>query len=135
MFIETVYSLVWERDKETLKQEKDVDGIFPLLTTDESLSAKEVLRAYLHQPRLEKRFTQFKSVHEAAPLLFKKIERVEGIMFLFFLSLMIQANIEREVRLKNDGQKYLSEVGPIYTKSFVFPKLHSVGVLAYSAEM
>ncbi|KKK68440.1 hypothetical protein LCGC14_2944020 [marine sediment metagenome] len=77
-----------------------MDGIFPLLTTDKSLSAKEVLFAYKYQPKLEKRFTQFKSVHEAAPLLFKKIERVEGIMFLFFLSLMIQAIIEREVRFR-----------------------------------
>ncbi len=79
--VETVYSLVWERNKEALRREKNVDGIFPLLTTDESLSAKEVLRAYKYQPRLEKRFTQFKSVHDASPLLFKKIERVEGIMF------------------------------------------------------
>ena len=98
--VETVYSLVWERSKEALMREKNVDGIFPLLTTDKSLSAKEVLRAYKYQPRLEKRFTQFRSVHDAAPLLFKKIERVEGIMFVFFLSLMIQAIIEREVRLK-----------------------------------
>ena len=98
--VDTVLSLTWERDKETLKQEQNVDGIFPLLTTDESLSAKEVLLAYKYQPKLEKRFTQFKSVHDAAPLLFKKIERVEGIMFLFFLSLMIQAIIEREVRLR-----------------------------------
>lgn len=99
-YVEMVYSLVWERDKEALRREKHVDGIFPLLTTDDSLTAKEVLRAYKYQPRLEKRFTQFKSVHEAAPLLFKKIERVEAIMFLFFLSLMIQAIIEREVRRK-----------------------------------
>ncbi|MBW8036706.1 MAG: IS1634 family transposase, partial [Planctomycetes bacterium] len=98
--VETIYSLTWERDAEALKREKNVDGVFPLLTTDESLSAKEVLRAYKYQPRLEKRFTQFRSVHEAAPLLFKKIQRVEGIMFLFFLSLMIQAIIEREVRAK-----------------------------------
>jgi len=110
--VDTVFSLSWERDKETLKQEQNVDGIFPLLTTDESLSAKEVLLAYKYQPKLEKRFTQFKSVHDAAPLLFKKIERVEGIMFLFFLSLMIQAILEREVRLrmKERGIKTL----PIY---------------------
>ena len=110
--VETVYSLIWERNKEALKREKNVDGIFPLLTTDDSLSAKEVLRAYKYQPRLEKRFTQFKSVHEAAPLLFKKIERVEGIMFLFFLSLMIQAIIEREVRLKM--KEWDIETLPIY---------------------
>jgi transposase len=110
--VETVYSLVWDRNKKALKREKNVDGIFPLLATDKSLSAKEVLRAYKYQPRLEKRFTQFKSVHEAAPLLFKKVERVEGIMFLFFLSLMIQAIIEREVRLKM--KEWHIETLPIY---------------------
>jgi transposase len=99
-YVQTLYSLSWQTDEKALKKEKNVDGIFPLLTTDDSLSAKSVLRFYKYQPRLEKRFTQFKSVHEAAPLLFKKIERVEAIMFLFFLSLMIQAIIEREVRLK-----------------------------------
>ena len=98
--IETIFSLTWQQKKEALKAEMRLDGVFPLLTTDKSLSAKQVLLAYKYQPRLEKRFTQFKSVHEAAPLLFKKIERVEAIMFLFFLSLIIQAVIEREVRLE-----------------------------------
>jgi transposase len=110
--VETVYSLLWQENEEALKKEKNVDGIFPLLTTDDSLSAKTVLTSYKYQPRLEKRFTQFKSVHEAAPLLFKKIERVEAIMFLFFLSLMIQAIIEREVRLKMK-QKGIKSL-PIY---------------------
>lgn len=32
------------------------------------------------------------------PILFKKIERVEAMMFLYFLGMMIQALIEREVR-------------------------------------
>ncbi len=114
-YIQTSYLLSWETDKKALRQEKNVDGIFPLLTTDDSLSAKSVLLSYKYQPRLEKRFTQFKSVHEAAPLLFKKIERVEAIMFIFFLSLMIQAIIEREVRLKmkEEGIKTL----PIYPES------------------
>jgi transposase len=98
--VKTVYSLSWARIKKALSQEKNVDGIFPLLCTDKSLTAKEALIAYKYQPRLEKRFTQFKSIHNAAPLLFKKIERVEAIMFLFFLSLIIQAVIEREIRLK-----------------------------------
>jgi len=57
---------------------------FLALCTDENISCKEALKAYKYQPRLEKRFNQFKSIHNAAPLLFKKIERVEAIMFLFF---------------------------------------------------
>ena len=71
-----------------------------MLGTDDRLSSKEVLQAYKYQPRLEKRFSQFKDIHKAAPLLFKKIERVEANLFAFFIALMIQALIEREVRQK-----------------------------------
>ena len=93
-----MYSLEWKKDTKALRKEKKIDGIFPLLTTDSTLTAKEVLKIYKYQPRLEKRFTQFKSVHEAAPLFFKRIDRIESIMFLFFVSLIIQALIERTVR-------------------------------------
>lgn len=96
--VEKKYFLSWNQDKKALKKEKNVDGIFPLLCTDENISCKEALKAYKYQPRLEKRFNQFKSIHNAAPLLFKNIERVEAMMFLFFIALMIQAIIEREVR-------------------------------------
>ena len=69
------------------------------------MTAKKVLKAYKYQPRLEKRFAQFKSIHNAAPLLFKKIERIEANMFGFFIALAVQALIEREVRNKMKEQK------------------------------
>ena len=116
---QTYYSLSWELNKKRLKQEKGVDGVFPLITTDKSFTPKEVLLSYKYQPWLEKRFNQFKSVHEAAPLLFKNIERVEAIMFLFFVALIIQGVIERKVRLamKEQGIKSLP-LYPEYRKSF-----------------
>ena len=89
----THYILEWEIDKAKLKQEESADSIFPLLTTDKSFGPKEVFASYKYQPKLEKRFNQFKSVHEAAPILFKNIERVETIMFLFFIALIIQGII------------------------------------------
>ena len=92
------YSLSWSRNRASLAAENNVDGIFPVLCTDDALTAREALVAYKYQPRLEKRFTQFKSIHSLAPLLFKKIERVESMMFVFFLALILQAVIEREVR-------------------------------------
>ena len=98
--ISTLLTLAWTRNIRALKEEANTDGIFPLLCTDNRLSSKEVLQAYKYQPRLEKRFSPFKSIHKAAPLLFKKIERVEANMFAFFIALMIQALIEREVRQK-----------------------------------
>jgi transposase len=92
------YSLSWRRNRECLIKESRIDGIFPLLSTDTTLPPLKVLQAYKYQPRLEKRFTQFKSIHNAAPLLFKKIERVEANMFVFFIALALQALIERQVR-------------------------------------
>jgi transposase len=97
---EKSFSLSWGRDRHALSDELRTDGIFPLLSTDISLSAVETLKAYKYQPRLEKRFTQFKSIHNAAPLLFKKIERVEANMFAFFIALAMQALLERQIRMR-----------------------------------
>lgn len=94
-----LYTLSWTRNRKVLEQEKRVDGVFPILCTDSGMSAKQALTAYKYQPKLEKRFSQFKSVHHAAPTLFKKVERVEAMMCLFFMALILQAVIEREVRL------------------------------------
>ena len=96
----TIYTLNWSLDKKAIKREERADGVFPLLCTDPKMKSSEVLEAYKYQPRLEKRFSQFKSVHNAAPLLFKRVDRVEANMFLFFLALMLQALIEREIRHK-----------------------------------
>ena len=94
----TVYSLAWSRNKQAFEQERRCDGVFPVLCTDQTLSAKDALLAYKYQPRLEKRFEQLKTVHNGAPTLFKKVERVEAMMFLFFMALVLQAVLEREVR-------------------------------------
>jgi transposase len=96
--IKTVFTLGWSHNATVLHQEARTDGVFPLLCTDKDLTAKEVLQAYKYQPRLEKRFQQFKHIHHGAPLLFKKLERIEATMFAFFIALMIQALIERQVR-------------------------------------
>jgi len=96
--VETLYTVSWRRNKDVLDREKKVDGLFPILCTDEAVTAKAALEAYKYQPRLEKRFCQLKSVHQVAPTLFKRVERVEAIMLLFFLALILQAVIERDVR-------------------------------------
>ncbi len=103
--INTIYTLTWRRNNAALKREKHLDGLFPILCTDEALTAKAALEAYKYQPRLEKRFYQLKTAHLAAPTLFKKIERVEAMMLLFFLALILQAVIEREVRKQMHASK------------------------------
>lgn len=108
----TVYSLAWSRNKQALAQERRTDGVFPILCTDQSIDAKAALLAYKYQPRLEKRFEQLKTVHHAAPTLLKKVERVEAMMFLFFMALILQAVMEREVR-QSMGEQTIDAI-PVY---------------------
>ncbi len=77
-----------------LSAEARTDGVVPLLCTDPAVPPKAVLQAYKFQARLEKRFSQLKDVHRAAPLLFKKPERVEANVLVFFIALLIQALLE-----------------------------------------
>ncbi|MBW1894589.1 MAG: IS1634 family transposase, partial [Deltaproteobacteria bacterium] len=99
------YTLGWSRDRKAIMKKEKTDGTFPLVSTDKDLTAKEVLAAYKYQPRIEKRLSQNKKYHNAAPLMFKKIERIEANMFAFFISLLIQALIELEVRGKMKKNK------------------------------
>jgi len=77
------------------------DGMFPLITNigTDTLSAKDVLEKYKFQPYIEKRHQQFKSVFEAAPVYLKLPHRIEALMFVYFISLTLNALIERELRL------------------------------------
>lgn len=110
--MKTLYTLSWSRNRQALARESRIDGIFPILSTDDTLSAKDALLSYKYQPRLEKRFEQLKSVHRVAPTLFKKVERVEAMMFLYFIALIVQAVIERDVRLSMRDKTI--EAIPIY---------------------
>jgi transposase len=75
------------------------DGMYPLLTNDRKLTALQVLEAHKRQPVVEKRFEQAKTVHEIAPVFLKNEGRIEAFFFLYFLALLVQALIERELRL------------------------------------
>jgi transposase len=90
--------LRWQLDQARVDYDEKSDGMYPLLTNDRSLSAREVLEAHKRQPTIEKRFQQTKTVHEIAPVFLKKEDRIEALFFLYFIALLLQALIEREVR-------------------------------------
>ena len=73
--------------------------MYPLMTNDRSLSPAQVLEAHKGQPMIEKRFEQVKTVHEIAPVFLKNEGRIEALFTLYFLALLVQALIERELRL------------------------------------
>lgn len=81
--------LVWEGKQ---------DGMFPLLTNCRELTLAQLLEAYRWQPTLEKRHEQLKTVYSVAPVLLKKVTRIEGLLFVYFLAMLTEALLEREVR-------------------------------------
>ena len=85
-------------DKTALQAAARWDGLFPLVTNSPTFTLKEALDKYKYQPFLEKRHQQLKSVLEVAPVFLKNPERVASMLLLYFVSLLVYALIERELR-------------------------------------
>jgi transposase len=93
------FDIEWRTDEEAIAYDHQSDGMYPLITNDRSLSPAQVLEAHKGQPMIEKRFEQIKTVHEIAPVFLKNEGRIEALFTLYFLALLVQALIERELRL------------------------------------
>jgi transposase len=104
------WQLRFPLDDAAIDYERKSDGMFPLLTNDRSLTDAQVFEAYKRQPSIEKRFAQAKTVFEIAPVLLKNEGRIEALFFVYFLALLVQALIERELRraMKRDGVETLA---------------------------
>ena len=94
--------------------------MYPLLTNDRSLTAQQVLEAHKRQPNIEKRFQQTKTVHEIAPVFLKNEGRIEALFFLYFITLLIQALIERELRRAMEREQIDSL--PLYPEERACPR-------------
>jgi len=92
------HSIQWELNKQALLEAAKTDGIFPLITNTK-IEACEVLKKYKTQPFLEKRMYTKKTVLQVAPVFLKKTNRIEAILFLYFVALMIVSLIERNIRM------------------------------------
>jgi len=102
--------LAWDVNDEAIAYDQKSDGMYPLLTNDRQLPPRAVLEAHKRQPALEKRFEQLKTEHEIAPVLLKNEARIEAFFCLYFLALLVQALIEREVRraMQREGIRQLA---------------------------
>lgn len=92
------WPIEWDLDKDAVEYDRKSDGMCPLLTNDHTLSDSEVFEAHKRQPTIEKRFQQSKTVLEIAPVLLKNESRIEAFFLVFFLALLTQALIERQLR-------------------------------------
>jgi transposase len=92
------YKVALVEDALALKREAACDGLFPLMTNDESLSTREALLKYKYQPFVEKRHEQLKSVFGVAPVWLKDVARVESLLWLYYVVELVGALLERELR-------------------------------------
>lgn len=93
------FRLNWQVDEAMVAYDARADGMFPLMTNDPTLSLGEILLSYKYQPRIEKRHAQLKSEQLVAPVLLKSPARIEALLLCYFISLLVHALLERQVRL------------------------------------
>lgn len=108
------YRFTFSHNQEAIRYAARCDGIFPL-TTNKNDSGSAILKIYKFQPRLERRFSQLKSVYDVAPVFLKNPARIEALLFLYFVALLIDALIERSIRNAMKAED-LSSI-PIYPET------------------
>lgn len=99
------WGLEWSLEQQAIDYDRKSDGMYPLISNDRDLPAAAVLQAHKGQPAIEKRFEQTKTVHEIAPVFLKNEDRIEALFTLYFLALLVQGLIERELRRAMKRQK------------------------------
>jgi transposase len=92
------FDLTHRVELERLDEEARSDGIFPLISNEPSMSAKDLLLAYKEQPMIEKRFGQLKTDFVVAPVFLKEVSRIQALLCVYFLALLVESLLERELR-------------------------------------
>jgi transposase len=106
------WRLDWRIDEDVIAYDRKSDGMYPLLTNDRTLTVQEAFAAHRRQPVIEKRFAQLKSTFAIAPVFLKNEARIEAFFCVYFLALLAQALVERELR-RGMGRAHVAEL-PIY---------------------
>ncbi len=89
----------WTVDEAQVAHDAASDGCFPLISNDRHMTGTELLEAYKWQPNLEKRHAQLKGTQLVAPMFLRDPARIEGLLCCHFIAMLVQALIERQIRL------------------------------------
>jgi transposase len=96
--VSTRCGLSYQSDHARIAEDQRCDGVFPLVTNVLELSQREVLLVYKRQPVIEKRFSQLKTDFRVAPVYLKNVSRIQSRLCVYFLVLLVEALLERELR-------------------------------------
>ena len=106
------FEISWSIDPIRMAEAEATDGIFPLISNVNEMTPEEILRAYKRQPIIEKRFSQLKTDFGVAPFCLQSVTRIQGLLAVYFLALIVQTLLERELRQAMDRAKI--ESLPLY---------------------
>ena len=95
--IKSIPRIICRRNLEGIAYSEIMDGVFSLATNTD-LSALDVLKSYKYQPTLEKRHSMLKYVLDVSPVFLKKNDRIEALIFVYFIGQLISSLIERQIR-------------------------------------
>jgi transposase len=98
------FDIAFAENREKIAEAEKQDGVFPLVTNRRDLSARDVLAIYKRQAQIEKRFSQLKTQFAVAPVFLKSVHRVVALLTVYYLTLLVQALVEREARLTMERQ-------------------------------
>jgi transposase len=106
------FELTCRVDPARLAEAARCDGIFPLISNEPSMSAKDLLLAYKVQPMIEERFAQLKTDFVVAPVYLKEASRIQALLCVYFLALLVESLLGRELRraMESEGMEGL----PLY---------------------
>jgi len=109
------FDISWSVDPVRVAEAESLDGIFPLITNVQPMTAEQVLRAYKRQPIIEKRFSQLKTDFAVAPIYLKSVTRVQALLAVYFFVLIVQTLLERELRRAMEAARITSL--PLYPEA------------------
>jgi transposase len=111
----TRFDLSYRIDHARIVEDQQCDGVFPLVTNVLELSEKELLLVYKRQPVIEKRFSQLKTDFRVAPVYLKDVSRIQALLCVYFLVLLVESLLERELRqaMEREGLESL----PLYPEN------------------
>lgn len=106
--VTTRYSLQSTLDQPALELERRQDGVFPLITNELITSERELLWCYKKQPQIEKRFSHMKTDFVVAPMHLHSASRIQAFLCVYFLALLVEALLERELRAAMKAEQVTS---------------------------
>jgi len=94
----TRFGIAHRVELERLDEEARCDGVFPLVSNDATMTERELLLSYKHQPAIERRFEQLKTDFAVAPVYLKESSRIQALLCVYFFVLLVESLLERELR-------------------------------------